>query len=329
MIWENPEWFWALLIIPVVTVYKYWAFKTRRTGAILFSRTKIFNETTKGWRAYGAWVTGLFQLIAVILIITALARPQIENVTIERSVEGIDMVLVIDISSSMLAEDLKPNRLEAVKAIAEEFVEQRVNDRIGLVVFARESITLVPPTLDHRLVRTQLQMLDLGIVRDGTAIGMGVATALNRLRDSDAESRVIILLTDGENNAGEIDPITSAQMARAMGVRMHIIGASTEGTAPYPVDDPVFGRRYFNIAVDIDEPLMTEMAEMTGGIYLRARDNEELRRVYRELDELETSQIDELIYFDRHDRYMTFLVPGMIFLLLSFVLDKTIFRIGF
>lgn len=328
MIWENPEWFIALAVIPIILLMNWWYRRTRRAPAVLFSRTATLAEVESGWRVFGAYGITVMNMAALVLIVLALARPQQENVTIERSVEGIDIVLVIDISSSMLAEDLKPNRFIAVKNVADEFVGRRANDRIGLVVFARESITLVPPTLDHRLVRNQLDMMDMGIVRDGTAIGMGVATAINRLRDSDADTRVIVLLTDGENNAGEIDPITSSEMAAALGIRLYTIGASTEGTAPYPVDDPVFGRRYFNIRVDIDEPMLTEMAEKTGGRYFRARSTEELDMVYREIDRLETSVIEEVIYTDRQDRYQLFLFPGVLLLLLSLILDRTILRTG-
>jgi Ca-activated chloride channel family protein len=191
------------------------------------------------------------------------------------------------------------------------------------VVFARESITLVPPTLDHRLLHNQLDLMDMGIVRDGTAIGMGVATAVNRLRESEAESRVIILLTDGENNAGEIDPITSAEIARALGIRLYTIGASGEGAAPYPIDDPVFGRRYLRVPIDIDEPMLTRMAEMTGGSYFRARDSRELIQVYDEIDQMETTSFEEDFYIDVAERYGRFLMTGAALLILSLLLEQT------
>lgn len=326
MIWEHPEWFLALLLIPVLLAAQWWYQKTRRRSSMVFSRNQTIAEIEQSWKSRGLHFVQAGQVIALILIIIALARPQKENVTVEQSVEGIDIVLVIDISSSMLAEDLKPNRFIAVQNVAQDFVGARPNDRIGLVVFARESLTLVPPTLDHRLVHNQLDLMDMGIVRDGTAIGMGVATAVNRLRDSEAESRVIVLLTDGENNAGEIDPITSSEIAAALGIRLYTIGASTEGTAPYPIDDPVFGRRYYNIRVDIDEPMLTEMAEKTGGRYFRARDTQELQQVYSDIDKMETSVIEEIIYRDREDRYVLFLLPGVGLLLLSLLLDRTVFR---
>lgn len=326
MTWVNPEWLWALALLPVLALLQYWHYKKRRLSQVVYSDVSDLKKLPGNWRSIGNWLTYATQLVSIILIIVALARPQMRNTVVERFSEGIDIMLVIDISSSMLAEDLKPNRLLAVKNVAEEFVNRRQNDRIGLSVFAREAITLVPPTLDYRLVRQQLRTLDLGIVKDGTAIGVGVATAVNRLRNSEAESKVIILLTDGENNAGEIDPITSAQLAQTYSIRMYTIGASTEGTAPYPVEDPVFGRRYYNIRVDIDEPMLTEMAEMSGGQYFRALDTEGLRQIYSEIDELERTDIEEIIYIDREDLYHQFLFPGLLFLTLSIFFDRFLFR---
>ncbi|MCH8556398.1 MAG: VWA domain-containing protein [Balneolia bacterium] len=329
MIWLNPEWFLALLIIPVLILVEWMWSRQKRTSSLLFSRTAAFKELNAGIRAKAALFLPWLKYIALALIIIAMARPQEENVRIERSVEGIDIVLVIDISSSMLAEDMQPNRFLAVKEVAQNFVRRRTNDRIGVVVFARESITLVPPTLDHRLVQNQIDMLDMGIVRDGTAIGMGVATAVNRLRDSDATSRVIILLTDGENNAGEIDPLTSAEIARTLGIRLYTIGASGEGSAPYPIDDPIFGRRYLTIPIDIDEPMLTTMAEKTGGRYFRARDNRELNQVYNDIDQLETTEFEEEFFIDVVDRYPRFLASGLGLLLLVLMLEQSWLRRDF
>lgn len=329
MIWLNPEWFFALLLIPVLILVEWMWSKQKRTSSLIFSRTAAFKELNSGIRAKTALVLPWLKYLALALIVVAMARPQEENVRIERSVEGIDIVLVIDISSSMLAEDMQPNRFLAVKEVAQNFVRRRVNDRIGVVVFARESITLVPPTLDHRLVQNQIDMLDMGIVRDGTAIGMGVATAVNRLRDSNAASRVIVLLTDGENNAGEIDPLTSAEIARTMGIRLYTIGASGEGSAPYPIEDPIFGRRYLTIPIDIDEPMLTTMAEKTGGRYFRARDNRELNQVYNEIDELETTSFEEEFFIDVVDRYPRFLASGLGLLLLVLMLEQSWLRRDF
>lgn len=329
MIWASPIWFWALLLIPVVAGFQYWNYRKKRLLHLSFSDTSSLKNLPGNTRAQFFWIPSALQLLAITFVILALARPQDQNVIVEREVEGIDIMLVLDISSSMLAEDLQPNRLIACKAAAEDFIRNRENDRIGLVVFARESFTVCPPTLDYRLLRRQLDGVDLGMVRDGTAIGMGLATAVNRLKDSDAQSRVIILLTDGENNAGEIDPYTAGQLAAAYGIRVHVIGASVDApTAPYPVDDPIFGRRYHNIPVEIDEELMTQIAEMTGGVYLRATDNISLREVYNQIDQMETSRVEEIVYRDYHDRYPRFLWAGIFFLLIAVTMEKTAFRIN-
>ncbi|MEX2403981.1 MAG: VWA domain-containing protein [Balneolales bacterium] len=327
MNWANPEWFWVLLILPLIGGSQLWYYAKKRYANLTFSDVHSMKGLPGNWRSHGFWAASLMQLFAVMFIILALARPQQENVTVERTVEGIDIMLVLDISSSMLAEDLKPNRLDAVKEIAQEFVEARDSDRMGAVVFAREAVTISPLTLDHVMLKSMLDKVDLGIVRDGTAIGMGFATAVNRIKDSDAESRVIILLTDGENNAGEIDPVTAGELAKAHGVRVYTIGASsTEETAPYPIDDPIFGRRYHNIKVDIDEEMMAQIAESTGGSYFRATDNESLRLIYDEIDQLERSEVEELRYTDNKDIYPRFLFSGIFLIVLSLLSDKLIFR---
>jgi Ca-activated chloride channel family protein len=326
MIWSSPVYLGLLISVPILIIVFFFITKKRRTASLTFSETVSLNKLPGNWRAKASWLTKAFYLVSITLIIVAMARPQSLNETIERTVEGIDIVIVFDISSSMLAEDLRPNRLIAAKNLTASFLDNRKNDRIGLVIFARESFTLVPPTTDYRLVRSQLMAVDIGMTRDGTAIGMGVATGVNRLRNSTAESRVIILLTDGENNAGEIDPLTAADLAAAHGIRMYTIGVSTEGTAPYPIDDPIFGRRYHQIQVDIDEPMLTEMARRTGGRYFRARDNDSLQQIYTEIDRMETSAVDETIYIDRLDLYQKLLLPGILILLFGMVCDRFIFR---
>ncbi|MEX2639808.1 MAG: VWA domain-containing protein [Balneolales bacterium] len=327
MNWANPEWLWALLLLPLIGGSLVWHYSRKKYANLIFSDTGAMKDLPGNWRSHGFWATSLMQILAIMLIILALARPQQEDVTVERTMEGIDIMLVLDISSSMLAEDLQPNRLDAVKQIAQEFVEARKSDRIGAVVFAREAVTICPLTLDHTMLRGMLDKVDIGIVRDGTAIGMGFATAVNRIKDSDAESRVIVLLTDGENNAGEIDPITAGELAKAHGIRVYTIGASsTEATAPYPIDDPVYGRRYHNIKVDIDEEMMTRIAENTGGTYFRATDNQSLRQVYNEIDLLERSEVEEFRYTDHRDLYANFLFPGIFLIVLSVLSEKLFFR---
>ncbi len=329
MIWDNPAWFWALLVIPVILWMQYRYYMRKQIPYLTYSDTSDLDYLPGNWRAYGVYAGFGLQIIAVILIILALARPQAERAYSERKVEGIDIMLVLDISSSMLAEDLKPNRLLAMKDVASRFIDRRESDRVGIVVFARESFTLVPPTLDYKLLQNQLEHVDLGMVRDGTAIGMGLATAVNRLRGSDAESRVIILLTDGENNAGEIDPITAGELAATFGLRVYTIGASTDArTAPYPVHDPIRGTRYHEIRVEIDEDMMRAIAERTGGRYFRATDNQSLEQVYREIDELERTAFEEITYHEFSDLYRGLLNWGMILMLLSLICDRFVFRIG-
>ncbi len=262
----------------------------------------------------------------IALLIIALARPQERLTTVERNAEGIDIVLVMDMSTSMRAEDLKPNRFEAAREVAKDFVDKRESDRIGLVTFAMKSFTVVPPTLDYRLLKNLVDDLEMGVIEDGTAIGMGLATAVNRLKESPAESKVIILLTDGQNNAGEIDPVTAADLALTYDIKIYTIGAGTRGTAPYPVQDPIFGRRYQNIQVDIDEKMLSSVAELTGGEYFRATDTDELERIYDEIDELERSEVEELIYTDYEDLYSQFLWGAFGMFFLSFLIDRLYLR---
>lgn len=326
MIWANPEFFLLLFFVPIILFVKYWFTKKKRINGISFSDTSDLANLPGNWRAKGMWTTSILHVSALIFIILALARPQTQNDTIETTTEGIDIVITLDLSTSMLAEDLRPNRFIAAKNLTSEFIDNRQNDRIGLVIFRRQSFTLVPPTTDYRLLKHQLENMRMDITEDGTAIGMGIATAVNRLRHSSSKSKVIILLTDGENNAGEIDPITASDLAAAHGIRLYTIGVSTEGTAPYPIDDPVFGRRYHPIKVDIDEPMLTQIAEKTGGKYFRARDTEALANIYSEINLLETSEVEEIIYLDRKDQYGLYLLIGLLLIFLSVISDRLIFR---
>jgi Ca-activated chloride channel homolog len=316
MAFLDPPWLFLLCLVAVLAALHAWRIRSHRLPAILF--TQIGGRVSSFW----VWLAPIAGYLGAVLLIVAMARPVLLNEIVEQKTEGIDIILVVDLSTSMRAEDLRPNRFEAAKAVASEFMDGRTNDRIGLVVFARQSFTLVPPTLDYRLLKRALSDLKMGQVEDGTAIGMGLATSVNRLRRSEAASKVVVLLTDGENNAGEIDPLTSADLAKTFGIRVYTIGASTEGTAPYPIDDPVFGRRYHSIRVDIDEPMLTEMAEKTGGRYFRARNTNALREIYAEIDRLERSEVEETVFIDRKDLYPYFLIPGLLFLLLAVAIDR-------
>jgi len=326
MVWANPEYFLLFGLILLFAVYKFWIILSNKNASFTFSSSVNLTKLPGNYRSYFIWLTPIFYSIAAGFIIISLARPQIENVTIEQDAEGIDIMISIDISSSMLAEDISPNRLNAAKDVAADFISQRETDRIGITVFARESFTVVPPTLDHNLVQRLLDTVNIGMTLDGTAIGMGIASSINRLRDSEAESKVIILLTDGMNNAGEIDPITAGEMAATLGIRVYTMGIGSRGTAPYPIDDPIFGRRYQNVEVNIDEDMLRQIANLTGGQYWRATDLNELIEIYSEIDQLEQTKIEEIIYLDREEKYPLFLKMGLFFLLIAFLNERFITR---
>ncbi len=326
MIWANPEWLWLLLLVPFIIGLYVWRRIKNKRPSLTFSDTSSLSDLPGNWRAYGTWIAPILQWVAISLVIIGMARPQFKNTTIERNAEGIDIVLVLDISTSMRAEDLKPSRFEAARSVAKDFINKRISDRIGLVVFARKSFTVVPPTLDYQLLRQLLDDVEMGVIEDGTAIGMGLATAVNRLKDSEAASKVIILLTDGQNNSGEIDPVTAADLAVSYGIKIYTIGAGTRGTAPYPVQDPIFGKRYQNVKVDIDEEMLTRIADMTEGAYFRATDTDKLKEIYNQIDELEKTEIEEMIYTDYQDLYPRFLIPAFLLILLAVLSDKVFFR---
>lgn len=326
MEWANPEWFWALILVPVlIGTYLYRVLANKR-ASLTFSSLSSVQGLSGNWKAHLHWLVAFMVWAGLVFLIIALARPQEHLTTIERNAEGIDIVLVLDMSSSMRAEDLQPNRFEAAREVAKEFVEGRISDRIGLVTFAMKSFTVVPPTLDYTLLKQLIDDLQMGMIEDGTAIGMGIATAINRLKDSETKSKVIILLTDGQNNAGEIDPVTAADLALTYGIKIYTIGAGTRGTAPYPIQDPIFGRRYQNIPVNIDEEMLSSVAKLTGGKYYRATDTEELRQIYKEIDELERSKVEELIYTDYKDLYPLYLGISFGLLLGAFLLNRFYIR---
>ncbi|MCW9707341.1 vWA domain-containing protein [Fodinibius salsisoli] len=326
MSWANPQWLWLLLLLIPLAGYHLWNHWQSRHPNLTFSDTSHAVNLSGNWKRYGIHLGPLLQWIAFALVVCAMARPQYQNTTVERNAEGIDIVITLDISTSMKAEDLKPNRLEAAKTVAADFIDDRISDRIGLVLFARKSFTAVPPTLDYELLNRLLGEVEMGVVEDGTAIGMGIATAVNRLKESEAESKVIILLTDGQNNSGEIDPVTAADLAVSHDIKIYTIGAGTRGTAPYPVQDPIFGNRYQNVEVNIDEEMLTEIANMTGGNYFRAIDTEQLKEIYNQINELETTEIEEVIYTDYQDLYPRFLLPGILLLILGIISDRFVFR---
>ena len=280
-------------------------------------------------RGEGRWlqhVPAALRGLALLCLIVAFARPQ-TGVTGENVVtEGIDIVLALDVSSSMLAEDLAPNRIEAAKAVAADFAAGRRNDRIGLVIFAGKAFTQAPLTLDYSVVISLIGDLEVGMIEDGTAVGMGLATAVKRLQASEAASRVVVLLTDGRNNRGEIDPVTAAQAARALGVRTYTIGAGSRGTARVPVPDRFGGTRYVTTRVDVDEATLRTVAETTGGRYYRATDRASLEAIYREIDELETTEIQVENFTNYGERFHVPLLLGLVLLLAELVLGRTWLR---
>ncbi|MGM0589372.1 MAG: vWA domain-containing protein [Bacteroidota bacterium] len=327
MTWANPEFLWALAIVPLLLGLEIWRGYQQRRPSLLFSTGEWLDDLPGNWKAYGVWLAPILYVGALSLLILALARPQYENTTVERNAEGIDIVMALDISTSMRAEDLEPNRFEAARNVATDFIDRRLSDRIGLVAFARQSFTVCPPTLDYRLLKNLLNDVEMGMIQDGTAIGMGLATSVNRLKESEAKSKVIILLTDGENNAGEIDPVTAAELAETYGIKIYSIGAGTRGTAPYPIQDPIFGKRYQNVRVDIDEEMLTQIAQMTGGEYFRATDTQRLEEIYDRINELERTEIEEVIYTDYQDLYPRFVIPAILLILLGMLSEFAIFRV--
>jgi Ca-activated chloride channel family protein len=323
--WVNPEYFWLLLIIPLMTAYYLWSGK-RKNAAIQFSTLGMFNKRHLTWKHILRHSLFLLRMLATAAIIVALARPQSSSSRQDVTVEGIDIIVALDISGSMMAEDFKPNRLEAAKNVISDFIEMRVNDRVGLVIFSGESFTQCPLTTDRAVIKNLIKDVKNGMIEDGTAIGDGLATAVNRLKESTAVSRVIILLTDGENNAGSIDPLSAADIAKTFGIRIYTIGVGTIGTAPVPYDHPLFGRRYQQMEVRIDEPLLRKMAELTGGEYYRATGNKKLEEIYETIDKLEKSKIDVTEFRRKYEEFLPFALLALGALLLEFLLRVTIFR---
>jgi Ca-activated chloride channel family protein len=321
----DPQYLLLLLGLPLLAVW-YWKVRSRKGATIQYSHLGLVRVAANARAARSRHVVFALRALALGALVVAFARPQSGVTGEEVLTEGVDIMLVIDLSTSMLAEDLQPNRVDAAKRVASEFVQGRNNDRIGLVVFAGEAFTQSPLTLDYGIVRTLLDEIEVGIIEDGTAIGLGMATAVKRLRDSEAESKVMILLTDGRNNTGEIDPVTAAQMAQAFDIRIYAIGAGTHGEAPYPQDDPFFGRRYVNIRVDIDEEALQETAALTGGRYFRATDNESLASIYREIDDLETTEI-EVQHYTRYGELFHYpLMLGLLLVVAEVGLANTALR---
>ncbi len=320
----NPKLLWLLLLVPLLVLWYILRHK-KQEAAVSFSDLKGMAKLPKTWKAYLRHLLFALKMAALALLIVALARPQSSSTNSTSNIEGIDIVMAMDVSGSMLARDLKPDRLTAAKNVASDFVKGRPSDRMGLVIFSGETFTQVPLTTDHGVMLNMLGEMKNGLIDDGTAIGDGLATAVSRLKDSEAISKVVILLTDGLNNAGSVDPYTAAEMAKIFGVRVYTIGVGTYGTAPYPVQTP-FGTQIQQVKVEIDEKLLTQMANMTGGKYFRANNNKKLDEVYQEIDKLERSKIEVTEFRRLHEEFYPLVAWALALLLLEFLLRKTIFR---
>ncbi len=320
----SPGFFWLLLLVPAMIVWYLWRQK-RLQGYLNISAIKGFTVPNGGIIPKLRHLEITFRSLAVIALVVALARPQTSLSWQNSTTQGIDIVIASDISSSMLAEDFKPNRLEAGKNIAIDFIKARPDDRIGLVIFSGESFTQCPLTIDHSVLVNLFADVKNGMINDGTAIGMGLATAVNRLKDSEAKSKVVILLTDGSNNAGSIPPVTAAEIAKQFNVRVYAVGLGTKGFAPYPVQTPM-GIQYQRAPVDIDEPTLTKIANITGGKYFRATNNEALKNIYEQIDKMEKAKIDVTQYNKKTELFLPFALIGLLFLVLEFVFKNTLLK---
>lgn len=321
MNFQNPEILWLLVIVPLLAAYHIWI--GRRRATLIVSTI----GSTRAPRTLRYWLRPLpivLRLAAISLFIIALARPVEEHFDQETTVEGIDIVVAMDISTSMLAQDFKPDRLEASKAIASEFIADREGDRISIVAFAGESFTQCPLTSDRGAVQTSLSRLRSGIIDDGTAIGNGLATALNRLRESGAKSKVVVLVTDGVNNSGQISPRMAADIARDLGIKVYTIGVGRRGQAPMPIMDSFGNHMLAMVNVEIDEEVLREVAKVTGGKYFRAENSDALTKIYDEIDQMEKSKVEVTDYISYEELFFGWMMWGLILLVAELLLSKII-----
>ena len=323
----NIEFLWLLVLIPLLALW-YSYTRKYKSNILNFSNSAAFSES-KSFIIMIEPILRIFRMIALMLLIIALARPQVIDIsTRTKNNRGIDIIMAIDVSASMLAKDLKPNRLVALKDVASNFIKSRTTDRIGLVEYAGESYTKTPITSDKSIILRSLKEIEYNtIIEGGTAIGMGLATSVNRIKDSKARSKVIILLTDGVNNSGFIDPLTAAELANEFGIKIYTIGLGTNGMALSPIGIDSRGKfNYANAKVEIDEKLLNEIADMTGGKYFRATNNNKLKEIYDDIDKLEKSDIEEFKYYNVQEKYRLFLLPALMLIGLEMILKFTLFR---
>jgi len=325
MVFANPTYLYLLLLlIPLIGWYIWKLHKSQ--ASLQVSSSQAFDlPGGNSFKVYLRHVPFVLRMLAIALVIVVLARPQSTNSWQNSSTEGIDIMLSMDISGSMLAQDLKPNRLEAAKDVAASFINGRPNDNIGLVVFSGESFTQCPLTTDHTVLLNLFKDIHSGMIDDGTAIGLGLANAVSRIKNSQAISKVIILLTDGSNNMGEIAPVTAAEIAKTFGIRVYTIGVGTRGEAPYPFQT-AFGVQYQNVKVDIDEPTLKQIASTTGGQYFRATDNASLRGIYSEIDKMEKTKISVQEFSKKQEEYKHWAILIFALLLVEILLRNTLLR---
>ena len=313
-----------LVLIPVIVAGRYFRLFKKDTS-IVFSSVSFFEGYRKSIRERLSFLPFALRMLALAFLIIALARPQKFSSGENVYTEGIDIALVLDISGSMLAEDFKPNRLAAAKKITDSFIGGRTSDQIGLVIFSRDAFTQCPLTIDYAVLRNLLKDIKSGMIEDGTAIGNAIANGINRLKDSRAKSKVMILLTDGVNNAGEVNPVTAAEMAKQFGIRVYSIGIGTIGQAPYPFQTP-FGIRYQMVPVEIDEPVLRQISGMTGAKYFRATNNKKLEEIYSEIDRLEKTRVEVTSYRSRKELFPLWIYLGLFSVLAEVILSKTYLR---
>lgn len=320
---------WVLALLALIPLFAYWAYKKRAERQVTLKMSSIGSNTSElqNWKTRIWWLLPLLKALAFAGVIIALARPQHTLKEEEIKAEGIDIMLVMDLSSSMLARDFKPDRLEVSKRVAGDFISKRPHDRIGMVVFAGEAFTQCPLTTDHGVLKEFLGGIRCGFLEDGTAIGMGLATAVNRIKDSEAKSKVVILLTDGVNNAGYVKPITAAEIAREFGVKLYAIGMGSTGQALTPISRMSNGSYKFGMArVEIDEALLNQMSDMTGGKYFRATSEQMLEKIYEFIDRMEKTEIEVTAIKRYSEEFRQFLLFGMACLLMHLIFKFTLFR---
>ena len=322
MTFAHPYYFLLLLLL-IPAILWYVLKRKQRYASLQVSNTFAFKQMPKTWKQRCQHLPFVLRCLVFSLVVVVLARPQSVDSWQNTSTEGIDIVVALDISTSMLAEDLKPNRLEAAKSIASSFVADRHNDNIGLVLFAGESFTQCPLTTDHAVLMNLFGSIQCGMIEDGTAIGLGLANAVSRVKDSQAKSKVIILLTDGTNNRGDIDPWTAAELAKTFGIRVYTIGVGKKGKAPYPFQT-ANGVVYQNVEVNIDEEPLKQIASLTGGVYFRATDNATLAGIYQEIDQLEKTKMQVREYSKRQEEFRPFALAAFLLLLIEIMLRQII-----